>query len=265
MIPTTTESTQMTDTWEWAIGAVAIGIMSGLAGAGLLMLALTKGREDDPVYRDSARAMAIACFVFFTTAGVIVAVSIVNRDSFEEVPAQLVDLLPRLLVAGLILVVGRAVALASGSYISQVLAASTARVRDQASLLVRTVITAAAVVIALAQLGVDTTLLQIVGGALLFGLAAAAALLVGLGGRDLASEIAAGRYLSRLLAPGDRIEVAVDGEVVSGTVVGMHPATLELIDDDGAILHLSNSRVVSGGWRTRSDGSDGSFGGDPGP
>jgi hypothetical protein len=254
----------MNETWEWAVGAVAIGIMSGLAGAGLLMLALTKGREDDPVYRDSARAMAIACFVFFTSAGIVVAISIVNRDSFEDVPAQLVDLLPRLLVAGLILVVGRAVALASGSYVSQLLAASTARVREQAALLVRVVVTAAAVVVALAQLGVDTTLLQIVGGALLFGLAAAAALLVGFGGRDMAAEIAAGRYLARLIAPGDVVEVTVDGEPVVGTVVGMHPATLELLGDDGAPRHLSNSRVVSSGWRIRPHGPDGSFAPDPG-
>jgi hypothetical protein len=264
MIPTTTESMQMTETWEWAIGAVAIGIMAGLAGAGLLMLALMKGRDDDPVYRDSARAMAIACFVFFTTAGVVVAVSIVNRDSFDEIPAQMVDLLPRLLVAGLILVVGRAVALAAGSYISKLLAASTGRVREQAAVLVRVLVTAAAVVIALAQLGVDTTLLQIVGGALLFGLAAAAALLVGFGGRDLAAEIAAGRYLARVVALGDSIEVRFDGEVVAGTVVGMHPATLELVGPDGSTRHVSNSHVVSAGWRTVGRGPNGSFEADSG-
>ena len=254
----------MTDTWEWAIGAVAIGIMSGLAGAGLLMLALTKGRDDDPVYRDSARAMAIACFVFFSTAGVVVAVSIVNRDSFDDIPARLVDLLPRLLVAGLILVVGRAIALAAGSYTSQLLTASTARLREQAALLVRTVVTAAAVVIALAYLGVDTTLLQIVGGALLFGLAAAAALLVGFGGRDMAAEIAAGRYLARLIAIGDAIEVTIDGEAISGTVVGMHPATVELLAEDSSTRHVSNSRVVSSGWRAVSSGSNDSFGADSG-
>lgn len=240
----------MDDVWQWAIAAVAIGIMSGLAGAGLLMLALTKGREDDSLYRDSARAMAISCFVFFTTAGIVIAVSIVNRDSFEDVPSQLVDVLPRILVAGLILVVGRAVALAAGSVVAKGMVAASARVRDQAALLVRTLVTAAAVVIALAQLGVDTTLLQITGGALLFGLAAAAALLVGLGGRELAAELAAGRYLARLVAIDDRIEVTVDGRTLVGRIVAQNPATLAVQTDDGLIHHLNNSRVLSGDLRT---------------
>lgn len=251
----------MDDVWQWAIGAVAIGIMSGLAGAGLLMMALTKGREDDPLYRDSARSMAISCFVFFTLAGVVIAASIVNRDSFEDVPSRLVELLPDLLVAGLILVVGRAVALAAGSVVAKAVVAASARIRDQAALLVRTVVTAAAVVLALAQLGVDTTLLQITGGALLFGLAAAAALLVGFGGRDLAAEIAAGRYLSRLIAVGDTIEVVIDDRTMSGRVVGMHPATIEIVDPSGTVRHLSNSRVVSAGWGAERPGSNDSFGG----
>ncbi len=245
----------MDDVWQWAIGAVAIGIMSGLAGAGLVMLALTKGRDDDPLYRDSARAMAIACFVFFTTAGFVIAVSIVNRDSFEHVPSRLVDVLPRLLIAGLILVVGRAVALAAGSVVAKGMAAAGARVRAQAALLVRTLVTAAAIVLALAQVGVDTTLLQIAGGAVLFGTAGAAALLIGLGGRDLASDLAAGRYLSRLVAIDDRVEVTVGGSTVTGTVVAIHPATLAVRSDDGVIHHLTHSRVLSGDVRVTSTGS----------
>lgn len=238
----------MDDVWQLAIAVVAIGIMSGLAGAGLLMLALTKGREDDPLYKDSARSMAILWFVMFTVTGIVIAVSIVNRDSFEDVPATLVDVLPYLLIAGLIVVVGRALALAAGSYVARSVAV-TSRVRDQASLLVRTAITAAAVVIALDQLEVDTTLLQIVGSAVMFGVALAAALLVGLGGRDVASDIAAGRYLARVIRIGDTIEVPWDGEMVRGRVAGLHPATVEVALIDGSICHLGNSRVLSSGPR----------------
>jgi small-conductance mechanosensitive channel len=241
----------MDDVWQWAIGAVALGIMSGLAAAGLLLMALTKGREEDPVYRDSARSMAISAFVFFTVVGVILAVSIVNRDSFEDVPGALVDVLPDLLIAGLILVVGRALALAAGSFVAKAIVASSRRVRDQVALLVRVAITAAAVVVALAQVGVDTTLLQITGGAVLFGLAAAAALLVGLGGRDMAAEIAAGRYLSRIVAVGDHIELDRDGGTLAGRVMGLHPATLEVLTEDGAVHHISNSQVLSAGVRRR--------------
>lgn len=239
----------MDDRWVVAIGAVAIGIMAGLAGAGLLHRVLTRGRRDDPVYRDSARAMAISCFIFFTAAGIVVAISVLNRDSFEDVPSRLVDVLPRYLTAGLIVIAGRAIALAAGSVVNESLSASSARARSQAATGVRALITAAAIVIALAQVGVNTTLLQITGGALLFGLAAAAALLVGFGGRGVASEVAAGRYLVRLLRPGDRVEIVLPDGVVAGTVVALHPATLEVREDGGASRHLANSSVLAAGPR----------------
>ena len=244
----------MDDRWEVAIGAVAIGLMAGLAGAGLLYRALTSGRRDDPVYKDSARAMAISCFIFFTVAGGVVAISVLNRDSFEDVPSQLVDLLPSFLAAGLVLVGGRAIALAAGSVVQQSLQASSTRVRNQAARLVRWTITAAAIVIALAQVGVDTTLLQIIGGALLFGLALACALLIGLGGQDVAAEVAAGRYVARLLRLGDRVEVRLGADdVVAGEVVALDPGSVAIAADDGSIRHVGNRAVLDAGPRVLPD------------
>ncbi|QGG96383.1 hypothetical protein [Actinomarinicola tropica] len=239
----------MDDVWVVAIGAVAIGVMAGLAGAGLLHRVLTSGRRDDPVYRDSARAMAISCFIFFTVAGILVAISVLNRDSFEDVPSRLVDVLPRYLTAGLVLVAGRAIALAAGSVVSESLAASSVRARAQAATGVRALVTAAAIVIALAQVGVNTTLLQITGGALLFGLAAAAAMIVGFGGRGVAAEVAAGRYLVRVLRTGDRVEIPLPEGTVTGVVAGLHPATVEVREDAGAHRHLANSAVLAAGPR----------------
>lgn len=239
----------MDDVWVVAIGAVAIGLMAGLAGAGLLYRALTSAGRNDPVYRDSARAMAISCFVFFTAAGIVVAISVINRDSFEDVPSRLVDVLPRYLTAGLVLVAGRAIALAAGSVVSEALAGSSARARNQAASAVRALITAAAVVIALAQIGVNTTLLQITGGALLFGLAAAAAMLVGFGGRGVAEEVAAGRYLARLVQAGDRVEIPLAAGPVVGEIVALHPGTVEIAEPGGAVRHLPNSVVLAAGPR----------------
>ncbi|MBK5224159.1 MAG: mechanosensitive ion channel [Acidimicrobiia bacterium] len=236
-----------------AIGAQAIGLMAGLAGAGLLHRALTKGRGDDPVYRNSARAMAISCFVFFTVAGSLVAISVLNHDSFDDVPSRLVDVLPRYLIAGLVVVAGRAIALAAGSVVSQALEASSPRVRAQAAALVRFLVTAAAVVIALAQLGVNITLLQITGAALLFGLAGAAALLVGLGGREVASEVAAGRYLVRVLQVGDHVEIPLPSGSVTGRVVSMQPGTIEVDEGGGTLRHIPNSQVLAAGPRVLPD------------
>src|SRR5690606_22301256 len=96
-----------------------------------------------------------------------------------------------------------------------------------------------AAVLALRQLGIDTTILNILIGAVLFGLAAGFALLVGLGGRELSRELAFGRYLARILAPGDEIVV---GDV-KGIVLQLHPASVELQTADGGTVHLTNSQV----------------------
>ncbi|HSL58287.1 MAG TPA: hypothetical protein VK866_10640 [Acidimicrobiales bacterium] len=238
-------------TWSWAIGSIAVGIMAGLAGAGLLWRALTAGRDDDPVVRDTARALAIFLFLFFAVTGVVVAVAIVDRDELERIPSDLLAYLPHVLAAGIIAIGGRAVALVAGGAVSRSLGPSSGRVRDQAAWAVRSLITAAAIVIALDQLGVDTGLLQIAGAAALFGVAGAGALLIGLGGRDLAGELAAGRYLQRMLRPGDRvaIDATVDGTalVAVGVVVEVHPATLELRLDDGTVRHLPNAAVLRAG------------------
>jgi small-conductance mechanosensitive channel len=229
--------------WSWAIGSIAVGIMAGLAGAGLLWRALTSGRGDDPVVRDTARALAIFLFLFLAVTGVVVAVSIVDRDELEQVPSDLLSYLPHVLAAGIIAIGGRAVALVAGSAVSRALGPSSGRVRSQAAWLVRVLITAAALVIALDQLGVDTTLLQITGAAVLFAVAAAGALLIGLGGRDVAGELAAGRYLQRMLRPGDRVVL----DDVAGEVVEVHPATVELRLDDGTVRHVPNASALRAG------------------
>ena len=79
------------------------------------------------------------------------------------------------------------------------------------------------------------------------GAAVAFALLVGLGGRELGGEIAAGRTLHRLVRIGD--EVSIDG--VSGRVSALHPTSVELAAEDGSAIHLPNTRLTRGAMRVR--------------
>jgi hypothetical protein len=139
----------------------------------------------------------------------------------------------------MILIAGRAIAFAVAGYLRSAMSRSTTRVRTQVTEACRVVITAAAAVLALRQLGIDTTILNILIGAMLFGLAAAFALLVGFGGRELSRELAFGRYLARILQLGDELTV---GEVV-GIVVALHPASVEVATDEGSSVHLTNSQV----------------------
>jgi hypothetical protein len=229
----------MIDTWVWAVGAVIVGLLSGVVGAALVRIALVKGRENRQEVVDAARATAILVFLFFAVIGVVVAVGVSDRDSLDDVPRDLLAYSPHVLAAGMILIAGRAIGFAVAGYLRSVLSRSTTRVRTQITEATRVVITAAAAVLALRQLGIDTTILNILIAAMLFGLAAAFALLVGFGGRELSRELALGRYLARIVHVDDELTV---GDV-NGIVVALHPATVEVVTKDGASVHLTNSQV----------------------
>jgi hypothetical protein len=238
----------MIDPWIYAAGAVIVGLLSGVVGAALVRVIILKGREDRPEMHDAARATSTFLFLFFTALGVIVAIGFVNPDTLEPIPAEILRKSPRILAAGLILISGRAIAYALGGAVNTAFAGSTTRVRAQIATAGRFLVYAVAVVLALSQVGVDTTILSIIAGAATFGLAGAFALVVGLGGREMGTELAAGRHLARLVHIGDEIEV--DG--ISGRIVSLHPGSVE-IELDGASLHVPNTRLTRGDLRVRHD------------
>jgi hypothetical protein len=229
----------MIDPWIWALGAVIVGLLSGVVGAALVRAAVSKGREERPEVQDAARAASTFVFLFFCAVGGVVAVGVTSPETLRPIPADVLSYSPHVLAAGLILIAGRALAFAAAGYVKRSLGGASSRIRLQLAESLRLLVTAAAMVLALRQLGIDTTILNILVGAIMFGVAAGFALLVGLGGRDLSRELAFGRYLSRIVRPGDELAV---GDVC-GVVVAMHPASVEVLVDSGASVHLANSQV----------------------
>lgn len=63
-----------------------------------------------------------------------------------------------------------------------------------------------------------------------------AALAFGLGGRDLARELSAGRYVASSYALGDMIEV----DSVQGEIVAFEPVVVVVKRDDGRIARIPN-------------------------
>ena len=242
--------------WLFATGAVIIGLLSGLIGAALARLIILKGREDRTEIADAARAASIFVFVFFAAIGVIVAVGVTSRDSLRPFPAKLLSYSPHVLAAGLILIFGRALGHALHAYTLRSFSRTSSRLRHQLAEALRFVVTVTSGVLSLRQLGVDTAVLNIMIGAVLFALALAFALLVGFGGRELGRELAFGRYLHRFLHVGDHLEV---GEV-AGQVIAMHPASVEVRLEDGTSVHITNSAVFNDLPRTRFGRPEGSKG-----
>lgn len=185
----------------------------------------------------------VGTFVFWlcVAAGFVAALSMASPESLEPIPGKIVVYFPKLIVAGAIIIAGNAAAAVIAGSLASGLRRATGGGTSGGAGAIRAVIVGAAYLLAVAQLGVDLAIILIVVGGLVAALAVAAGLLIGLGGRDIAREVAAGRYLRRVIAAGDVVDVGT----TTGRVVRLHAATVE-IDDAGHRVHLPNTLLLQG-------------------
>lgn len=227
--------------WISAAIATGAGLVVGAIGARIARNAVAKSERD--AVRSAAAPVATLVFSTVFIVGLIVALGFVDPDSLDTIPADLVEFLPRVLAAAIVVIGGNVVASLAATATRRSLRGAGPAERFGPGA-VRFAILGFAVILGAAQLGVDTTIVNIAAAALLFGAAATMALLIGLGGRGVAGEIAAGRAWRSTVAVGDRVRTSDvgDGELV-GVVVEVHPTAIEL-DCDGRTLLVPNSRLL---------------------
>jgi small-conductance mechanosensitive channel len=220
--------------------AVVGGITLGAVAGGLTRWLVLRGSRRDG--SDSV-ASAAAGFVFWVAVaiGIAVAVGLLAPDALDPLPQQFLAYLPNVLVAGLLLIVGRAAATMASAVLGKGLARATGRTRREAAVGLRLAIMAIVIVLALSQLGVNTAILMILTAAVLFTAGTAMALLIGLGGREVARDVAAGRYLRRFLSTGTYVETSIQ----TGRIVALHAATTEFQGDPTGTIHVPNSMLLN--------------------
>lgn len=229
----------MNETWIGAGASLAGGFV-----VGLVLAWATRRVLRTPARRAEVQELAgpTATFLFWlaVATGVVLAVAAVEPETIEDVPADLLAFVPRVFAAGLILLAGRALAVVCAAATGRAVARALGRPSGHVATVVRLSVNLAAVVLALSQIGVDTSVLVVLAAGLTMSFGLAFALLVGLGGRDVAREIAAGRYLRRFVIPGANLRSAG----LTGSVVALHPLTIEVLTDDGRRLHVPHSRLL---------------------
>jgi small-conductance mechanosensitive channel len=94
--------------------------------------------------------------------------------------------------------------------------------------------------LAIGQLQIETALLNTVIAIVLVSFGAAAALALGLGSRQVVSQILAGVYVRELYQVGDRIQV---GDL-EGVIDEIGTVKTTLIDDQGAVVSISNRTLL---------------------
>jgi hypothetical protein len=213
---------------------IALGLAIGGMVIGSIVAPITRkwmtSRPQEAI-RESAKSAGSFVFGLFCALGLIGALGVASPDSLKPLPGDLAKFLPRAVVAGLLVIGGRIVA---GIVVTAVGRAMLRATGKQPKGLLRTIelaIIALVSLVAAGQLGIDTTILNILVAAIAFGSALALALLIGTGGRDISGEIAAGRAIGRYLAIGDLVTV---GDI-SGVISAMQPTVVILTTADGPL------------------------------
>ncbi len=234
--------------WLWAAAAIAIAFV-----VGTMLSKLAKGSLERRGPRTAELGSAVASMVFslVLVVGLLIALGIVRAESLEELRDDAIKYLPRALSAMIVVILGGVVGTLASTAAQQSIGLSLGRAGEQIPALVKAVVMAFAVILAASQLGIDTTVINIVVAAIVFGISLAFALVVGMGSRPVATEIASGRALRRLVGPGDTVE----SNGVSGRIVALHATAVEvesadairlipntlLLDEDFSVVRLATS------------------------
>ena len=226
---------------KWVAAAIAIGaaLVVGSVAARVVRNVLSRPRQPEGL-RNSAGAIASLAFSTALIIGMITALGMVNRKSLDAMPAQLVNYVPRALSAAIVLIAANVVSSFAATALDRSLGHASASTRKRVPMIAKAVIFSMAGLIAANQLGVDTTIITLAAAALFFSIGLAAALMAGLGSRKVSGEVAAGRALRQLLAPGDHVEV---GDV-RGRLVKVHSVAAEVIGDAGEVQLVPNSQFL---------------------
>jgi small-conductance mechanosensitive channel len=148
----------------------------------------------------------------------------------------LIAYLPSVLAAALIVLIGSLIARVVGDAVGALAAQAGVSAGAALGQAVRYVLLAFVIILALEQLGIETTLLTTVATALITATALALALAFGLGSRDLASNIMAGLHAKESFSVGQQVDVS--GHI--GRLASIGPVKT-VIETEAGMVSLPNS------------------------
>lgn len=229
-------------TADWIIVgcAIAAGLLAGMLVSRIIVAVLGAPTRPDPLQQAAGPLSSLGLWTC-VIAGLLVALGVLAPDALSEMPRDLVAFLPKLLSAAILIIGANVLSAFATAALAKALARASTTVQRQAVMLTRTTIMALAVLMAVPQLGVDTTVINLAVAAIFFALAASFTLLVGLGGRSVASQVASTRAVKRMLKKGD--EIALND--LSGRVLGLHPTAVEVETAAGETVLVPSSRFLA--------------------
>jgi len=229
--------------WIWAGVAILAGFVIGAAASQIARKVIERRTGK---IADFAAAAASLTFSLILVAGLLVALGFVQPDSLEKLRDDTIDYLPRVLSALIVVILGGVAGTIASTAARESIGRSMGRLGDQIPPIIKGIITAFAVILAASQLGINTTVINIVIAGAVGAIGLAFALVVGIGSWPVATEISTGRALRRLISPGDTIE----SPAATGVVVAMYPTAVE-IEADGTASLIPNTALSEAGFQVQ--------------
>ena len=226
--------------WLIALTAVVISLLVGIIASRLVRTMMSKETRPESV-RSVAKAISSLVFSLCLVVGLVIALGVVNETALEQLPKDVVAYIPRVLSAAIVLIGANILGAIVTTILEQSLGHVSTTMRRRVPAIVRGVINVFAVLIAANQIGIDTQILTLFVASIFFSVGLAAALVAGLGARDVASELAAGRAVKRLLNPGDLVAY----NDTAGRVINLHSVGLEIETGDGQTIVVPHSNLLS--------------------
>lgn len=227
-------------TWIWAVVAIASALLFGEIAGRLVRTSARRrsGRVDIEVTGQ------IGAVVFWasTAVGLLIAIAVLDRSVLDDATDRVADYAPRLLLAALVLIGGRAASIVIAAMVGQSARKATGVRQRGLERALQAVVMAAAAVLALSELGFPLAVVLLVLAVILGTPAVTMALLSVAGGREVAAELAAGRALRHRIVEGQTLSWSG----VTGRVTAMHATSVEIEQDDGTRVHVPNRKLVEG-------------------
>jgi len=217
--------------WIWAGVSIAVGTSLGWILGALLRRALARD-DRRPALREIAAPLSIFAFWVLTATGIVLAVAVSSPETLRPIPRDILDWLPNVALAGLFVIGGYALGMTLAAGLGRAISRASGVRQFGVERVTRVTVFGGSIILALTQLGVDTTVLNILIAASVGGIAAALAGLSIIGSRSVAAHVAAGRVLQSSIVKGSRIRV---GEI-EGVVLESRVAHLLIETASGRVL-----------------------------
>jgi small-conductance mechanosensitive channel len=184
--------------------------------------------------RSLSRVVAVAVRVALTAAVVLAALSLLGLGPLDEAINEAVLFLPKVLAALALVLAGAVLGSLARQRVERT--AYQMDLRGPLASAAQWFVIGVFAIVALAQLGIPTGILTVIAGVAAAGIALTAALAFGLGGRELARDVSAGRYVGSAFAIGQ--EITIRGH--RGQIISIEGASTVLGTESGASVRIPN-------------------------